>query len=334
MRNSSHIDKIKDDPMEFLAGLPIFEGVDLPAISDDLEHCELISLEKGQVLLSPTKVNTHLYVLLKGKLSIHFDLEDPDPIARIESGECVGEMSVFESEMPSAHVIAASEATLLGIHKEIFWQLIDNSNSLAKNMLHLLLQRLRSGNEALSGSYDKLRDQEISIYLDPLTGIHNRRWLNEMFQRELQRCQKRGVALALIMIDVDHFKNFNDQNGHLAGDECLKSIATTLHNILRPNEMVARFGGEEFSVLLPDTCEDDCITVAERLRSAVSKTAILDKQGERLPSVTISLGIALMKQGDSFESLLDEADRALYQAKDLGRDRVVTSSFLPDTPAT
>jgi diguanylate cyclase (GGDEF)-like protein len=323
MQNSPEINKIEDNIIEYLVGLSIFEGVDLPAISDDLKHCDLISLDIGQVLLSPKNVNAHLYVLLKGKLAIHLDTDDSEQIAQIEKGECVGEMSIFESELPSAYVSAVTEATLLGIHKEIIWQLIDRSNSFAKNMLHLLLQRLRSGNAALSGSYDKIRAQEISIFLDPLTGIYNRRWLNEMFKREIQRCQKSESPLGLIMIDVDHFKNFNDQNGHLAGDQCLKSIATTLHSNLRPNDMVARFGGEEFSVLLPDTGEKGCIMIAERLRGAISKTIIIDNKGNKLPSVTISLGIAQLKQGDSIESLLDQADKALYQAKEQGRDCVV-----------
>ena len=229
MQNSPGTNKIDDNLVEYLVGLSIFEAVDLPAISDDLKHCDLISLDIGQVLLSPENANARLYVLLEGKLAIHLDTDESEPIALVEKGECVGEMSIFESELPSAYVSAVTEATLLGIHKEIIWQLVDRSNSFAKNMLHLLLQRLRSGNVALSGSYDKIRAQEISICLDPLTGIYNRRWLNEMFKREIQRCQKSESPLGLIMIDVDHFKNFNDQNGHLAGDQCLKSIATTLH---------------------------------------------------------------------------------------------------------
>jgi diguanylate cyclase (GGDEF)-like protein len=323
MQKSSESNNIQDNLFDYLVGLSIFDGVDLPAISDDLKQCDLISLDIGQVLLSPKKANAHLYVLLKGKLAIHLDIDDSQPIALIEKGECVGEMSIFESELPSAYVLAKTEATLLGIHKEIIWQLIDRSNSFAKNMLHLLLQRLRSGNVALLGSYDKIKAQEISISLDPLTGIYNRRWLNEMFKREIQRCQKSESPLGLVMIDVDHFKNFNDQNGHLAGDKCLKTIATVLRSNMRPNDMVARFGGEEFSVLLPDTGEEDCIIIAERLRSAISKTVIIDNKGKKLPAVTISLGIALLKQSDSIESLLDQADKALYQAKEQGRDCVI-----------
>ena len=323
MRTSHHDDGMKQDLLGYLTDLSIFRDVDLPALNNILQQCDVLALEKGQILLSPNKVNAHLYILLKGKLSVHFDMNDLDPIARIEKGECVGEMSIFEGEMPSAHVIAMTDSTLLGIHKEIIWQLIDQSNTLAQNLLHLLLQRIRSGNEALSSSYDQLRAQEVSICLDPLTGIYNRRWLNKMFHREVQRCQKSGSKLGLLMIDVDYFKRFNDENGHLAGDQCLKSIASTLRNNLRPNDMVARFGGEEFSVLLPDTGEEDCMMIAERLRRAVSNTTIMDHQGNRLPSVTISLGIAQIRQNDSVEDLLDHADKALYQAKEQGRDCIV-----------
>lgn len=310
-----------------LAHLPLFKNVNLKEIAKDLELCQLTKLKQGQGLLTPLEPNAQLYILLEGKIAVHTELH-LQPVAIINPGECIGEMSVFEGELPAAYAVAASDVMLLGIHKEIIWRIIESSSFFAVNLLHLLLKRIKSGNEALTSIQEKLVMQEISACLDPLTGIYNRRWMNNMFIRLLNRSKREHTPLFLLMIDIDHFKRYNDEHGHLAGDQCLRVVASALRDGLRATDLLARYGGEEFSVLLVDTNLKSCKAAAERLRERVCQRNIKDRDGIQLPCVSVSIGISQLDQNDSLEDLLDRADRCLYEAKKQGRNRVVCNELV------
>ena len=168
--------------------------------------------------------------------------------------------------------------------------------------------------------------QRISM-IDGLTGIANRRRFDEVLKNEWRRCSRNNTSLSLIMIDVDYFKPYNDQYGHLAGDECLKrvgiAVASQMH---RGSDLVARFGGEEFACLLPDTGAEAAHAMAVRLRDSVSGLNIEHSGSRTADHVTISLGVAtLVPDGsDQWPHLIDLADRCLYAAKQEGRNRIVT----------
>lgn len=311
-----------DDPLKLLARMPLFNGVRLERIARNLGLGQFASLKPGDILLRPDEANSELYILINGSLAVQGDLQ-MQPIAVLQAGECVGEMSVFEGELPSAFVIATTPSRVFKMHKEVVWRLIDGSNRFAQNLLHVLGSRVRSGNQALASSQERLMLQEISASLDPLTGIYNRRWLNGMFRRGIERALIDKAPVFLLMIDIDHFKKYNDTHGHLAGDQCLRLVATTLRDKLRPSDLLARFGGEEFSVLLSCAGSRESMAAAERLRQAVATRQIKNRDGSPLPSVTISVGMAGLKRGDSLETLIERADKALYQAKQQGRNRVV-----------
>lgn len=165
---------------------------------------------------------------------------------------------------------------------------------------------------------------------DGLTGIANRRRFDETLLKEWRRCAREARPLALLLIDVDFFKPFNDNYGHQAGDECLKAVARALSQTLRrPSDLAARYGGEEFAVILPGTDEAGALAVAEALRAAVQQMGIAHRYSEVAPVVTISVGLACRtpKPGDEtgFIGLLKDADTALYRAKSEGRNRVVSA---------
>jgi len=169
------------------------------------------------------------------------------------------------------------------------------------------------------------------VALDGLTEIPNRRRLADVLEQEWRRCQRRSLSLALIMIDVDHFKAYNDSYGHLAGDRCLRQIARVLTQAgLRAGDLVARYGGEEFAAVLPDTDVDGALTVAERMRCAVEGLALPHRASSVSPWITVSLGAAATIPDPSALSshteLLQAADRALYAAKAAGRNRTSPSS--------
>jgi diguanylate cyclase (GGDEF)-like protein len=307
---------------EQLRNLGILAGVADAAAFGVLEHCKTRRMGPGEVLLTKGQINRFMYFLLEGRLGIH--LEDPpsDPIAFLEVGQTVGEMSVIDRSPASAHVTSIEPSRLLEVDDQTFWRLVGASHQFAINLLHLLAQRMRANNTSLYRATIMQREFERDATVDALTGLYNRRWWDDRFPRILGRTERSGTALSLIVIDVDRFKSYNDNHGHISGDAVLRAVGRTLATNLRPTDIAARYGGEEFVVALPATALSGAIVAAERVRLAVEEAAIEDATGERLPGVTISLGIATRCADDSVTTLFSRADAALYAAKSGGRNRL------------
>jgi diguanylate cyclase (GGDEF)-like protein len=167
---------------------------------------------------------------------------------------------------------------------------------------------------------ETLRQQSIR---DPLTGLFNRRYLEETLEREIRRASRASRPLALFMIDLDHFKRYNDTFGHEAGDTMLREVGTFLRSMIRADDVACRYGGEEFALVLPDTTRETALTRAEKIRAAARHLNV-QHQGAVLGSITLSLGMAMYpRNAETPEELLRAADMALYDAKAAGRDRVV-----------
>lgn len=159
---------------------------------------------------------------------------------------------------------------------------------------------------------------------DSLTGLANRRYFDEAMDREWRRCQRDKQPLAVMLVDVDRFKAYNDHYGHLQGDECLRALAAEMGRYSRRGgDLVARFGGEEFVLLYPGVEDVEAVALASRLRRSVRGLGIPHVCNPPFDEVTISIGVAVMvpSEGGSTQRLLDAADRALYQAKQDGRDK-------------
>lgn len=164
---------------------------------------------------------------------------------------------------------------------------------------------------------------------DPLTQLYNRRYMMTALEREIQRSQRKGSPLSIVMMDIDHFKRINDNFGHQQGDLVLTTIATTAKNALRSYDIGARYGGEEFVLLLPETTHQEAIVVADRIRLQIQQLtypAPLEKT-----SITISMGVATypVPEITTINELIYAADSALYRAKETGRNRVVSSQAPP-----
>lgn len=176
----------------------------------------------------------------------------------------------------------------------------------------------------------ELLDQSVSMaYTDPLTGVYNRRYLQTHLGKRLASARESGKPLSVLMIDIDSFKAFNDRYGHAVGDEVLTAVARALADHVRDIDLVARFGGEEFAVILPDTGAQGALLVAERLRQTVVDLRV-ETHGQDELQVTVSIGAATAMAGlDDAEFLVQRADSALYRAKAGGRNLVVSDDLDP-----
>ncbi|MEN4826227.1 diguanylate cyclase [Pseudomonas sp. P39-UII1] len=186
-----------------------------------------------------------------------------------------------------------------------------------------LAERVASMEQEALGYREHLEEQRQKALIDPLTGLPNRAAWTEQVEREILEWQENGGHLAMAILDLDHFKRINDSYGHLAGDKVLKIVADQLRKRLRARDFIARFGGEEFVLLLPQTSPAAGAQVAEVLRAAIEACPFHFK-GERVV-ITASIGLSTFRSGERGDQVLKRADAALYRAKDLGRNRVEQS---------
>lgn len=186
--------------------------------------------------------------------------------------------------------------------------------------LQSLAERVSSMEQEAQGYREHLEEQRQKALIDPLTGLPNRAAWSERLEHEVGQWQQHGNSLLLAMLDLDHFKRINDNYGHLAGDKVLKIIANVLRKRLRGSDFIARFGGEEFVLLLPNTPWPVGVRIVEALRAAIEACPFHFK-GEPV-TITVSVGLSAFKAGDRSDLVIKRADQALYRAKDAGRNRV------------
>lgn len=298
----------------------LFEGVDFSSVEYMLERSALRELDSGETLLQPDVANHHLFLILEGELRVHLMGQENLEHTSLGAGECTGEVSLVDGKNPSALVVAARPSRVLAVPHDTVWSLVDQSHEVARNLLAIIAGRMRNDNSALVTSHHKRAQYERQASVDALTGVHNRRWMNEAFPRVLQRSALDRVHGALMVIDIDHFKLVNDTHGHLVGDAALKALANIMQANLRPHDLLVRYGGEEFAILLPDTAIEEAGSIAERLRALVAANEI--RTGGLVFRITISIGIAPVRNDGKLEDYFGAADRALYRAKESGRNRI------------
>ena len=300
----------------------IFTGVDMELIRPLLDKCRILDIEKERTIIHAGSASQALYLILTGRFRVHLPDDLNKAVIVLEAGQSIGEISIIDHQPASASVIADCDSRVLVIDDNIFWEMVRQSHSIAYNTLLVLAQRLRYGNTIISKIKELLSEYEYNATVDSLTGLYNRRWLDAMFKRIMQRCATNQEPLSVLMIDLDFFKQFNDTHGHIAGDRALRVIARSIMQNLRPEDLVTRYGGEELFALLPGLDLTAAMAVAERLRVAISKAEIRVHDGLPLPSLTASVGIAQMRAEDTPDQLIHAADEALYRAKHYGRNAV------------
>ncbi|MDH3472989.1 MAG: GGDEF domain-containing protein [Rhodospirillales bacterium] len=188
-----------------------------------------------------------------------------------------------------------------------------------------LESRLGESTQEIDELRQHLEEVRREAMTDPLTGMANRKFFDLTLRAEAKMAMERGVELCLLLMDIDHFKQFNDTYGHRVGDEVLKIVARTLKENVKGQDLPARYGGEEFCVILPKTGITDAVAAATNIRHALASRKMRNrKTGDSYGSVTVSIGVAQYRPGEDLGLLVQRADQALYMAKNAGRNRVVT----------
>ena len=243
----------------------------------------------------------------------------------------------IDTAMTTANAYSGSLQSASGdLEREIS---VDAMKALADRLL-AETRRMQETNRALEQKLEASRDDIASLQrdlddvrreslLDPLTKIANRKSFDEGMEAAIAEAAGSGAPLCLMIIDIDHFKTFNDTYGHQTGDQVLRLVAMTLKSNIKGKDLAARYGGEEFVAILPSTDIEGAIIVAENIRKAIQAKELLKRStNEKLGRITASFGVAAFQPGDTPAMLIERADRCLYAAKHAGRNRVVSESEL------
>jgi diguanylate cyclase (GGDEF)-like protein len=315
------MDKIKiDADMSELEKLHILKNISLESIKGLLEACSVKMLAPEEILIAPKELNKTVFFILSGRLRIHLDSLESASITILGPGESVGEMSVIDNQLASAYVVANEACKLLVMDEDILWSLIQASHAAACNLLFILAKRLRHTDSIVVEGVQLEQDFQHYGSVDALTGLHNRYWFNSMFRRQFIRSSINNNPFSVIMADIDHFKKLNDTYGHLTGDQVLYEVAHIITKNIRPGEIVSRYGGDEFIILLPDEDIETAKLMADRLLEAMRKALPIPCGDKDIFHPTLSMGLAEMKSDQTPEMLIQVADEAMYRAKENGRD--------------
>jgi diguanylate cyclase (GGDEF)-like protein len=330
-----------NDKNEFLKNVRIFCDLTDVEIQTLLGLLHPRELSKGETLFQQGDAGGELFVVESGAMGIAVTLDDGKTleIAEFKQGDFFGEMSIFEKEPRSATCYAKSRSRLLAMNEREFFQLVDsNPASAGKVMTHMLAvtrRRLEDTGGFLSDMVQWGEDARRRAISDPLTGLYNRRYLEEALEEYFMKARNGSKPLSVVMLDLDHFREINEKYSEKAGDRVIKAAADIFRSYLRPTDVAARYGGDEFTFILPDTQAETACTLMESIRRAIEESDLLDKavpssgtesKKSSQPRVTTSQGLACFPDHASDpKSLREAADGALYRAKESGRNRIVTA---------
>ncbi|MET3925282.1 GGDEF domain-containing protein [Devosia sp. 2618] len=252
--------------------------------------------------------------------AVHKAIDSAMSTAQAYSGSLDAASDVLDGEM-SASAIKALTSTLLAETR----RMQENNHALESQ-----LAASRDDIASLQRDLDHVRRESM---LDPLTKIANRKSFDEGMENAIAEAKADGTPLSLMIVDIDHFKNFNDTYGHQTGDQVLRLVAMTLKSNIKGKDLAARYGGEEFVAILPSTDVEGAVIVAENVRSAIQAKELLKRStNEKLGRITASFGVAAFRPNDTASSLIERADRCLYAAKHAGRNRVLSEKELENAP--
>jgi diguanylate cyclase (GGDEF)-like protein len=284
--------------------------------------------QKGEVLFREGEDGRELFIVGTGGVASLIRLADgtAHQVGEFLPGDFFGEMAIIEKAPRSATCQALEDSTVLVLQAEDFYRLMREragiSIKIMNRMLDAAADRSIRSSEFLSDMVrwgDGARKRAV---LDSMTGLFNRRFLEEALRDGLQKARAGGAPLALLMMDLDYFRQINQHYGAETGDQAIGALVPVLRSLLRADDVPARCGGDEFAVLLPHTAEREALSLAQALCAGVRELDFFRERGGPLRRITISQGVACFPEhGAELKALWQAADRALYRAKEQGRDR-------------
>ena len=333
----------------FLKNVLIFSDLAAEEIQDLLALLHPRELSKAQTLFKQGDPGGELFVVASGALGIAVTLDDGKKleIAEFKKGDFFGEMSIFEKDARSATCYAKRRSRLLAVNEREFFRFVESNpvsaGKVMERMLAVTRRRLEDTGGFLSDMVQWGEDARRRAITDPLTGLYNRRYLEEALEEYFMKARTGSRPLSVVMLDLDHFRQINEKYSEKAGDGVIKAAAEIFRRFLRQTDVAARYGGDEFTFILPDTDAQSANTIMESIRRTIEETDLLEsalpeRKGEAqtspLQRVTTSQGLACFPDHASEPKALREAaDDALYRAKETGRNRVVMACpRSPDRP--
>ncbi len=318
-----------DELYNFLKNVGMLSSLKMSELHQVSQHLDLLRFNKGDVIFREKEDGNELFIIKEGATSVRIHVQDgtEKEIALLKTGEFFGEMAIFENAPRSATCIAAEECEILRMNKEDFFSLMRLSPhtaiSIMKNMLNKTTDRLNASGQFVTQMVKWGEDASLRAVTDKLTGVFNRRYLESELDKRFNKASQEGTSLTLVMADMDFFREVNEGYSHEVGDQYIVEVARVFTESFRKTDIVSRYGGDEFTILLPDTDLETGMLVTEEVRKNVEKLDFLKNlEGPDL-HLSVSLGLASYPvTASTLAELTEQADKALYAAKHNGRNRV------------
>ena len=317
----------------------------------------LLHYNPGDIVIKKDDPSNEIFLIVSGVLQITNNLANGQNVEIVtrKHGDIIGEVGLIEDKPRSTNVICQTEVDLIRIEKENFFSIINMLSSIKFNIIRVLNTRFRESIFKTSSEINKnqrmldlnkkivsqkielerlnkeLRQKNEELYLmamtDELTKINNRTFMMEILKKTFSNSIRYQMVFSCILVDIDHFKAFNDNHGHLVGDFVLIKTAQLLKTLIRKGDYVARFGGEEFLIILPNTHINDAKIVADKINKTIAQTEYIFENKTNL-NITVSMGLT-DNQSNNYNDeyqMLKDADLALYEAKRKGRNQSILFS--------
>ncbi|HVP18912.1 MAG TPA: diguanylate cyclase [Spirochaetia bacterium] len=326
----------------FLERVSVFSLLSRDDVERVTAHLASVDLAEGETLFHEGEPGNEMYILAEGRVAISIRLPGgaEQQIAQFAPGDFFGEMSIFDNAPRSATCRALIPSVVFRLSKDAFSVIIAQHPRIALKLMYRMLnvttQRLRDTSQFVSEMVlwgESARKRAIT---DELTGVYNRRFLEDSLGGYVSEAREKGTPLSLVMVDLDHFREINEVHGQQKGDETIRSAATVFRSMLHEKGVIARYGGDEFVIILPGTGSAEAIRLMTRVCEEVALLDTLKDPKGAVIRVTSSMGIASFPEhAADLSALRAAADAALYQAKEEGRNRVVGARVIrPPGPKT